>query len=1099
MTNLFHFVGTHKYFPTFLQLFFWLLSGVTAAAAQPGVLITGKVLDERTKSVAVGATVRVAGSAQGVIVGPDGGFSFTVPSLPASFEASLLGYRTLALDVYEAPAEPLIIYLVEDYNALSEVVVVGYGTQKKSDLTGALSRVSEAQIREQPVQNILQALQGKAAGVDVTSNLRPGGVGNVRIRGTRSITASNAPLYVVDGIPLSADEAVAINPNDIASTEILKDASATAIYGSRGANGVILIGLKEGAKGKVSIGYDASFSFSKIHSTTEWMSSGELLDWQRQAHINGGTYTGNYGTAPDPDFDVLKFGGGEQYGDNNIKSAYAWNADGSVQLRPATPDEIAGGYAAEVPVYQPDKMFDQHWTDLVSRTGVTQNHQLSLAAGSELSRLYLSLGYLNQEGALIDQDYRRYSLNLKGDITPRKWLTAGLSLSAIKSLQSYGVAENTANNGGKDSYSQALALAPYASAYDENGNILNANHVGLSEHNVLLNINNAVNEHALLSTLANTFAEVRFTPWLKYTVRFGAQYSNREYGSFYGPEYTNPFTAIGTAPNTGYNQHSKRFSWTLENLLQLDKQLGIHSIGATLLQESQESVANGINVRGYNVTFPSSLWYALQENANSTVQGGTSYSRSALLSYMGRINYAVLNRYLLTATGRWDGASVLASGHKWEFFPSLAVAWKLEQERFLQNARWIDQLKLRYGWGIVGNAAVSPYTTSGSIGTAVYVFNETITSGYKSSVMPNAGLGWEKTLQHNLGVDFSILQRISGSVEVYKAYTSDLLLSRSILPVVGYESITANIGKTQNRGVEVTLSTVNIKNKNFGWTTDLQWSYNKEEIVELADGERDDAANGWYIGYPISVFRDYRYERLWQDNADDARLIELYKKIGNITAIPGQVKVKDQELIVVSEGADGAKSVTLESGEVVTYLDNGFGKIDDDDREILGSIRPDWIAGLTNTLNYKNLEFSFFLHARAGGLYYGALQTLGRRVEADTWSPENTGAKFPQPTTAPFSSYSEARSYTDGTLVSLRYVSLGYTVPKKYLNRYRIASLQVYGQVQNPYIWGGEAVKVGLNTDDTVGWDTKAGASSGGQTANTILVRSFVIGLRVGL
>ncbi|MDR2813947.1 MAG: TonB-dependent receptor [Prevotellaceae bacterium] len=1098
MTNLFHFVGTDKYFPTFFLLFA-LLSGANAAVAQPKMSITGRVLDERTKSVAVGATVKITGSAQGAIIGADGNFSFTVPSLPVSLEASLFGYKTLELDVYEAPAEPILIYLVEDFNALGEVVVVGYGTQKKSDLTGSLSRVSEAQIKERPVQNILQALQGRAAGVDVTSNLRPGGVGDIRIRGTRSITASNAPLYVVDGIPLSADEAAAINPNDIATTEILKDASATAIYGSRGANGVILIGLKEGAKGKVSVDYDASFSFSKIHSTTDWMNSGELLDWQRQSHINGGTYTGQYGTAPDPVFDVPKFGGGEQYGENNVKSAYAWSADGSVQLRPATPDEIAGGYAAEVPVYQPGKMFDQRWTDLVSRTGLTQNHQISLATGSELSRLYLSLGYLSQEGALIDQDYTRYSVNLKGDITPKKWLTIGLSLNAIKSLQNYGVAENTANNGGKDSYSQALSLLPYASAYDENGDILNANHVGLSEHNVLLNINNAINEHAQASTLANTFAEVRFAPWLKYTVKFGAQYTNREYGSFYGPEYTNPFTAIGTAPNTGYNQHAKHFAWTLENLLQFDKQLDIHSIGATLLQEAQENTSNGINVRGYNVTFPSSLWHSLQENANSSVQGGTSYSRSSLLSYMGRLNYSLLDRYLLTATGRWDGASVLAPGHKWEFFPSLAVAWKLENESFLQNVRWLDQLKLRYGWGIVGNAAVSPYTTSGAIGTAVYVFNETITPGYKSSVMPNAELGWEKTLQHNFGIDFSLLQRISGSVEVYRAYTSDLLLSRSILPVAGYESILANIGKTKNRGVEVTLSTVNIKSKTFTWKTDLQWSYNKEEIVELADGKIDDANRGWYIGYPISVFRDYKYERLWQDNEEDARLIELYKKIGTITAIPGQVKVKDQELVVVPEGTAGSKSVTLASGETVTYLDNGFGKIDDNDKEILGSIRPDWIAGLTNTLSYKNFELSFFLHARVGGLYYGALQTLGRRVENDTWSPENTGAKFPQPTTASFSNYNTARSYTDGTLISLRHVSLGYTVPKKFLNRYKIANLQIYGQVQNPYIWGGEAVRAGLNPDDAIGWETRAGAESGGQTANTILVRNFVLGVRIGL
>jgi TonB-linked SusC/RagA family outer membrane protein len=1098
------------YFPVncnrFLQMFFFstfllLLSllNVMAAVAQETIIIKGNIVDAQTNETIVGAVILLNGGENGSVSDADGNFILDIKSLPASIRVNYLGYREFETEIYEKLSSSLLIALSPNPYMLNEVVVVGYGTQKQGDLTGALSRISETQIKEQPVQNILQALQGKAAGVDVTSNLRPGGVGDIRIRGTRSITASNAPLYVVDGIPLSADEAAVINPNDIASVEILKDASATAIYGSRGANGVILIELKEAAKGKTSVNYESSFALSSIHPTTRWMGSGELLDWQRQSHINGGTYTGQYGTAPDPDFDVLHFGGGEQYGENNIKSAYAWDADGTVQLRPATTEEIARGYAAQIPVYYPDKMFDQHWTDLVSRTGLTQNHLLSLSAGSEFSRLYFSLGYLDQKGALIDQDYNRYSLNIKGDITPKKWLTVGLSLNAVKSLQNYGVAENSSNSGGKDSYSQALSLVPYASAYDENGNLLNSNHVGLSEHNVLLNIDNATNEHTQVSVLSNTFAEIRFAPWLKYSVKFGVQYSNLEYGSIYGPDYTNPFTAIGTAPSTGYNRHTKHFAWTMENLLHFDKHLGIHNIGATLLQESQESITNGINVRGYNVTFPSSLWYALQNNAANSVEGGTSYSRSSLLSYMGRINYSLLDRYLLTATGRWDGASVLASGQKWAFFPSLAAAWKLEEERFLKNCRWLDQLKLRYGWGVVGNAAVSPYTTSGAIGTAVYVFNETITSGYKSSVMPNPGLTWEKTLQHNLGLDFSLVGRFSGSVEVYRSATGDLLLQRSILPVIGYNSILANVGKTRNRGVEISLSTVNIKRKNFIWQTDLHWSTNKEEIVELADGKRDDAASGWYIGYPIAVFRDYKFERLWQDTPEDARLIELYKKIGNITAIPGQVKVKDQNLEIVPAGTAGAKSVTLADGEIVTYSDNGFGKIDDSDKEILGSIRPDWIGGLTNTLTYKNLEFKFFLHARVGGLYYGALQTLGRRVENGTWSPENPGAKFPQPTTASFSNYNAARNYTDGTLVSLRYVSLGYSAPEKFINNYKIAGLRIYVQVQNPYIWGGEAVRVGLNTDDTIGWETVSGARNGGQTANTILVRNFVFGVRIEL
>ncbi|MDR1119553.1 MAG: SusC/RagA family TonB-linked outer membrane protein [Dysgonamonadaceae bacterium] len=595
MAKVFHFMQSSKILLSFLALFaLWSVN--FSVSAQGSIPVQGKVIDLRTGEPIVGANILVKGLNTGTVSNIDGAFRLNVSALPVTLTIRYTGYRPEEIEIYEKPSETLVIPLVE--NLLNEVVVIGYGTQKKSDLTGALSSITEAQIKEHPVPNIIQVLQGKVSGVDITSNLRPGGIGDVRIRGTRSITASNAPLYVVDGIPLSPDEAAVINPNDIASTEILKDASATAIYGSKGANGVILITLQEGKKGKVSIHYDASVSFSKIHSTTDWMSSGELLDWQRLSHITGGTYTGAYGTAPDPDFDVQMFSGGEQYGINNIKTAYSWNGDGTVQLRPATPEEIAQGYAAQVPVYNSDRLFDQHWTDLVSRTGVTQNHQLSLSAGSETSRLYFSLGYLDQKGALIDQDYKRYSLTLKGDITPKKWLTVGLSINAIKSLQNYGVVENTSNGGGKDSYSQALALAPYASAYDEYGNILNTNKVGLSEHNILLNIENATNEHSQFSALSNAFAEIRFTPWLKYHVKYGTQYTQFEYGSFYGPDFTNPFTAIGTASSTGYNSHSKRLSWTLENLLLFDKRFGIHAIGATLLQESQENIITGINMRG---------------------------------------------------------------------------------------------------------------------------------------------------------------------------------------------------------------------------------------------------------------------------------------------------------------------------------------------------------------------------------------------------------------------------------------------------------------------------------------------------------------------
>jgi TonB-dependent SusC/RagA subfamily outer membrane receptor len=330
--------------------------------------IKGSVRDEKGEALP-GVSIIIKKSLQGTSTDEKGNFTLSLPEEATALIFSYVGYIQQEISINNQSS--VQVTLLPDTKALDEFIVVGYGTQKKSDVTGAISRLSEEQIRERPVQNVVQALQGKAAGVDITSNLRPGEVGRIRIRGNRSINASNEPLYVIDGIPLSASEVTAINPNDIASIEILKDASATAIYGSRGANGVILITYKEGKKGKTSINYDVSYTASKIHSVTDWMGSKDLLNWQRQAHINGGTYTGKYGTAPDPAFDIQTFGGGEQYGINSIRSAYEWNEDGTVKLRAATAQETADGYAGNVPVYNPANLLNQNWPGLVTRTGKT--------------------------------------------------------------------------------------------------------------------------------------------------------------------------------------------------------------------------------------------------------------------------------------------------------------------------------------------------------------------------------------------------------------------------------------------------------------------------------------------------------------------------------------------------------------------------------------------------------------------------------------------------------------------------------------------------------------------------------------------------------
>ena len=1089
------------------NLFSGLLFGIFLLAIPAFVFaqsktIRGNIVDGSGVPV-IGATIIVEGTTNGTTSDIDGNFTLANVPNDAVLQISYIGYATQTIPVTGKTV--INVTLREDTQTLHELVVVGYGVQKKSDVTGALSRVTEKQIKEQPVQNALQALQGKATGVDITSNNRPGELASIRIRGNRSINASNEPLYVVDGIPLASGSMMDINPNDISSIEVLKDASATAIYGSRGANGVVLVQTKKGVVGKVSVNYDGTVSFNRINSLTDWMGSEELLDWQRSAYVNGGTYGGAYGTAPDMERDMMLFMGNQNYMRRILGTAYQLDSNGNQVLRQSTAEEKAMGYADLVPVYNSANLFDQHWPDLVTRTGLTNNHQVSLSSGSEKSRLYMSLAYLNQQSSMVDQDYQRFTANINGEVNPVKWLKVGTSLNANYSVQNYGMINNGGNTTAKDSYGQALALLPYAPAYDEDGNLMNpGTGQGPSGDNVLLNIENGINEDRVYSMMSSNFTEIDLTSWLKFRMNLGAQFRHRREGSFYDKYYTNPIGSKppSSEPMTGYNNNATSFSWVLENLLYINKDWkDMHSLNVTLLQSAQQTRNENLWVRSQDLLYSSAMWYSLAANGLGKPQGYDSgFSKYALASYMGRINYLLMNKYLLTATGRWDGASVLAKGNKWDFFPSLAVAWKMEQEPFIQQMDWVSQLKLRYGWGVTGNSSVGAYSTTGSLMAANQVFNNTDVPGAKASVMPNYSLGWEKTAQTNIGLDFGILNnRISGTLEYYQSNTYDLLMSRSIPAILGYVSIQTNVGRTQNNGFEVSLTTMNVRTPDFSWQTDFNWSTNREKIVELADGKQDDKSNGWFIGYPIRVMRDYKFDRLWQDTPEDQRLMDIYKTVGKLTYIPGQVKVIDQQpMVEVAEGTEGSKTYTLGSGDKITLLDNGFGKINDDDAVILGSNRPKWIGGITNTFTYRNWQLNFFVYARVGNLYYGLLQTYGRRVENDVWSPTNTGGRFPQPTTRIHNGNTDVMNYALGDMVAVRNIALSYTFPESVLKKFNLSSMQVYGQVLNPFIFGGDLVKIGINPDDVNGWDSKSAAMAGGQTNNTAIMRSYVLGLRFG-
>ena len=1085
----------------FQRLFFVALLSVLAVGAfAQSKTVSGTVLDKTGESV-IGASVVVKGTTNGTITDFDG--KFTLQNVPdnGTIQVSFVGYKTV--DIQVKGQSTVKIILEEDTETLDEVVVVGYGTAKKSDVTGAMSRVTSKVIEDRPVQNALQAMQGRVTGVDITSNNRPGELGDIRIRGNRSINATNEPLYVIDGIPMTAGSMADINPGDIESMEILKDASATAIYGSRGANGVILVTTKKGKTGRTTINYDGSFTLSNLHSMTDYMDAGQLLDYRRQAAITGGTYNGAYGTAPDPDRDRALWLGTQSYMDNRVAKAYQLNADGTPVLRPATTEEKQIGYADMVPVYNASQLPTTDWGDLVTRNAFTQNHQISLSAGTETSKLYISLGYLDQEVPMKDQDFKRYTVNINGEITPMKWLKVGVGLNANHSIKNYGIVSNFDNGVAKDSYGLAMNMMPWWPAYNEDGSIMMTEEGDL-RHNVLRNIDSAWNEYRYYGVNMSSYAEATLFPWLKWRTNLGAQYRNSRQGSFYGENYTNPFGFDSTSPGVAYNRHSQDISWTLENLIYINKTFkDIHTLNITLLQSAERYRTEDLSMRAYEVVYPTSLWYNIGQSNKSKYAPGSSYSTWSRASYMARVNYSLMDKYLLTLTGRYDGASVLADGNKWDFFPSAAIAWRMEQEEFIKHINWINQLKFRVGYGVTGNSSISPYQTSGSC-TSTYanipfgVGNAASNViGTKTSVMPNYSLGWEKTSSVNIGLDFSILNnRISGSLEYYQAETSDLLMNKSLPVITGYALIQSNVGKTQNKGVELSLSTINVKTRDFTWQTDWTFSTNSEKIKELANGSMQDTSGPWFVGHPINIFWDYKYDRIWQDTPEDNKMMQLYQKIGNLTFLPGQYKICDQPLEEVPEGTEGSKTVILDDGTKVSYMDNGFGRFTDDDKVIYNK-SPKWTGGLNNSFTYKDWNFSFFTYFRFGNTYYGLSQTIGRRLEKDVWSPTNTNAKFAQPTTATrTSTYDGARNYTKGNMVLVRNIALSYTVPQKFLNKYGINNAQIYTQVLNPFLFGGEFVKAGINPDDVTGWD--ASNHIGGQTNNTCITRSFVLGVRLG-
>ena len=997
--------------------------------------VTGVVKDAENEPV-IGATVKVLGSAAGMATGLDG--TFSVPAEKGdAIEVSFIGYKAVTFKVTDKASYTVTLF--EDSQTLNEIIVTGYGAVSKKNLTTSISKVKADDVNKTALSNMSQMLVGRAAGLQATlKSAQPGGGISLTVRG------GGEPIYVVDGMVIQNGGIENINPSDIEAIDILKDASATAIYGSRGANGVILVTTKKGKEGKVTLNYSGTVTFETLHDVTEMMSAAEWLDYARLAKYNAGSYAS---ATPTYEADKAAFGSVTASWKNIEK---AW---------------VNG-------VYDPSLVGSYDWASHGKQTGITHEHTLSASGGSDKFQGYASFGYLDQKGTQPGQAYERYTLKTSFDVTPVNWFKMGSSINASYSTQDYGYSFSKSVTGSGDFYSALRSMIPWTVPYDENGEYVRYPSGDVNIINPIRELDYNTNQRRTFRASASLYSQIDFGKiWkplegLSYRLQFGPEFQ------FYTLGVANAADGINGDGNNGaqYKNEQKR-AWTLDNLIYYNKALGQHNLGMTLMQSASAYHYEMGDMRATNVASSDELWYNIG-SAGTLNSFGTGLTETQMASYMIRLNYGYKDKYLLTASMRWDGASQLAEGHKWASFPSAAIAWRMDQEDFLKDISWLNQLKLRIGMGVTGNAAIKAYATKGAITGLYYNWGQNESSlGYVPSdpsqkepaKMANPTLGWERTTQYNVGVDYGFFNnRLTGSIDAYKTKTDDLLLEMSIPSLTGYVSTYANVGKTSGYGIDLQVNAIPIQTKDFSWSTTLTWSMDRNRIDELSNGRTEDVNNKWFVGEEIGVYYDWVYDGIWKtEEAEEAA------KYGRK---PGQIKVKD-----------------LNNDDTIDA---------NDDKKIVGHTRPRWTGGWSNTFSYKNFELSFFILSRWGfTVPQGAVTLDGRYMQRkiDYWvAGTNENAKYYSPGSngEGADAFNSAMNYQDGSYIKVRNISLGYNFTPQQLKNLGINNLKLYVQAMNPF----NIYKACDFLDtDLVNYDNNT-KTFGSPTT----LKSFVIGVNIG-
>lgn len=968
-----------------------LPSSMRASVASPNMSIEqqqtvkGHITDENGEPL-IGVTVRAVEGNTATVTDMDGQYVINV-ARGTKLRISYAGYKEQIITAGGSfKMEP-------DVLGLDDVVVIGYGTQKKRDLTGAITSVKAEDVTIAPTNNVMEALQGRVSGLDITKT--SGEVGSdvsILLRGSRSIYGSNSPLFIIDGLPGSYGD---LSPNDIESIEVLKDASSTAIYGSAGANGVIIITTKRGAAGKVKVNFDAYYGWSG--------------DPQYKHGMTGDEWT------------------------NYFSEAYAYK-NGSY---PENASALFSGDTDYIDAYNSGKWID--WVSEASdRKATTQKYSLSVTGGTAKTNVYASVVYSQDKGLLSNEQLDRYALRLNIDQEIFSWAKVGFSSNLTYSIR---------DRGNDNTYAASLSAFPLGDLYDQNGDLnyeyINNQYTPLGDYLEYQYANNTRN------TYINAIGYLELTPLkgLKFRSQLNGTLNHKRVGTYWGANSTAKPPTYAGSPDADIT-HSDGYSYTWENILSYNITVAKdHDFGLTGVTSWQKEQDESAQANGWSQDLDSWQYWRLIAATGMRIE--SSYTQTQKMSYALRFNYSYKGRYLATFSNRWDGVSFFSEGQKWDSFPAAAIGWRISDEPFMEStSSWLDNLKLRVGWGITGNSGgVGAYSTQTNAykypAWGVSLDGTYVPFTQYSGTYGSPSLGWEKSYNWNVGIDFAFLNgRIDGNIDWYSTITRGLLFKRTMpitSGITGWGSPLAsweNIAKTSNKGVEITINTRNIVNRRFTWSTSLTATWAKEKIVSLPSG--DLISESLFEGQPIHSIYDYKYAGIWGTDAT-AEELETY----GVKA--GWVKVETND-------KDG---------------DGGAHKYSTDDRQILGHENPNWIIGLNNTFTLGDFDLSIYAMGRFGQTIYSDLigyytakssVTTNQPSGLDYWTESNQDAYFPRPGSGDDQTVGiTALRVFDGSFIKIKNITLGYTLPRNITQYAKMSKVRFYFTAYNPFIFSMES------------------------------------------